>query len=347
MDEFLELRVLEKNAHLVFGPAEGTKMPSGFIRKVVIRTDDSRLPMISQLRRELHARNEMLFAGWHFIRKYSSTELEAAELFHMQITAVFEPAGEECGTVYDWSVGCPVCGAGRVARDGLSLNLRKAPRSKDISRTIARDEWIVSQRLAEVLVDAGLTGLELRPVRHLGAPATVDCQSSVAGRELLQRAAAAGLKDGTAPFSVWLNREEQRDLLSAAMAARSEAVAMRRHATARTVPVWYQLIITSPALRLSATTRFGSQPFDLGESREDVCPMGDTLGMGLISPAYIRHEQVVEHDFMRTAECSGTRRGILVPHPEILISPRAFRLLREHRIKGFEADVAYRDQSGR
>lgn len=347
MDEFLEMRVYEDKAHLVFAPTEGTKMSSGIVRKVVIRTDDPRMSQIAQVCAELRARRTFLFAGWQFFRKYSPMELAAADLFRLSITAVFEPAGEECGTVYDWAVGCPVCGAGRIARDGLSLNLRKAPRSKDIARTIARDEWIVSQRLAELLVDSRLSGFELRPVRHLRAPAAVDCLGTVAGRELLRRAAAAGLTDGTTPFAVWLQRAAQRELLAAARSAQDETSGKRRYATARSIPVWYQLIITSPALHVSTATIFGNDPFDLDETQQQVCPTGDTLGVSVISPVHIRHDQVVEHDFMRTAECAGVRRGVLVPHPELLISPRAFRLLREHRIKGFDAEVAYRDQSAR
>jgi len=39
------------------------------------------------------------------------------------------------------------------------------PKGKEIATTIA-NEIIVSQRLAEKMIDAGLTGFELRPVRH-------------------------------------------------------------------------------------------------------------------------------------------------------------------------------------
>ncbi|HET6239997.1 MAG TPA: hypothetical protein VFE41_34310 [Acetobacteraceae bacterium] len=47
----------------------------------------------------------------------------------------------------------------------LVLDLRKAPKTADIASTIA-GEWIVSQRLAEILLSSGLTGFELRPARH-------------------------------------------------------------------------------------------------------------------------------------------------------------------------------------
>ena len=44
----------------------------------------------------------------------------------------------------------------------LRLDLRKVPKGKEIATTIA-NEIIVSQRLAERMTDAGLTGFELRP----------------------------------------------------------------------------------------------------------------------------------------------------------------------------------------
>lgn len=345
MDEFLELRVFEESAHLVFGATEGQVLPGGFVRSIVVRSNDPRGPLIARVQRELRAQQSALFGGWNFIRKYSVVELADAELFHLRINTVFEPMGQDCGTVYDWAPACPICGAGRIARDGLTLNLRKAPRSKDIARTIARDEWILSQHAAELLIDAGLTGFDLRPVRHLQTPVAADWQTSGAGRELLQRAAAIGLKEGTTPFTVWLNREKQRDLFFVATSARSKPGTMRRQRTTRAIPVWYQLIITSPALHLSSRTLAGRDPFDDGEHPALGCPMGDTVGQNLLSPMYIRHDQVIEHDFMRTAQYVGVRLGDLVPHANILISPRAFRILREHKIKGFVAEVAYRDQS--
>jgi hypothetical protein len=49
----------------------------------------------------------------------------------------------------------------RVQVGPLRLDLRRAPKSKDIAQTIADDEWIVNQRLAELLIDARMTGFTL------------------------------------------------------------------------------------------------------------------------------------------------------------------------------------------
>ena len=52
--------------------------------------------------------------GWHVIREYNDEELNNAQLFHIRIKKTFEPAGKECGTVYDESTACKICGVGRT-----------------------------------------------------------------------------------------------------------------------------------------------------------------------------------------------------------------------------------------
>ena len=105
MREYLELRVSEKHASKVFAPNEGKRL-SDIVRAVVISTTDPRLPAIKRLQDEGIAKQDRFFFGWILTRKYSKSELQSAELFQLDITAVFEPAGEECGTVYDDSKAC-------------------------------------------------------------------------------------------------------------------------------------------------------------------------------------------------------------------------------------------------
>jgi hypothetical protein len=186
MRETLELRIPEEKAGRVLSPTEGIGLgkPVPWIRKVTIPLQDSRAA-------ELNA----VALGWQIRRTYTAKELAAAELLHLEITSTFEPAGEECGTVYDETSAChyredqtfPMtipgggagsiveqrCGAGRKQVSELRLNLRRVPKGKDLCRTIA-DEWLVSERLAVLLGDAGATGFELHPVHHLSetAPST-------------------------------------------------------------------------------------------------------------------------------------------------------------------------------
>jgi hypothetical protein len=120
------------------------------------------------------------FTAW-FVRRYTERELAEAELFRLVIAKIFEPEGESCGTVYDESTACPLCGAGRTQVNDLHLQLRAAyqgwpsiPKAKHtgVARTIA-DEVIVSYIVADLMKEHGISGAELRPVRGSGERAKV------------------------------------------------------------------------------------------------------------------------------------------------------------------------------
>lgn len=166
MREFLELRVAEQHAGKVFAAGEGTLLGSpGWqdIRKVVISTDDPRLPAIQELQTTLKAGGGSFFYGWDFHRRYTRAELSAAQAFHVAALPTFEPDGEECGTVYDESSACPICKSGREQRSPLRLDLRRIPRRADWARSIA-DEWVVTMRLAKAMREANIQGIQLDPV---------------------------------------------------------------------------------------------------------------------------------------------------------------------------------------
>jgi hypothetical protein len=97
-------------------------------------------------------------------RKYNTRELSDSRLLSLWITATFEPTGEEAGTKYVYP--CPICEAGRRVVGDLVLNLSMIPKGKDIAKTIAMDEWVVSQRLADLMGAEAVTGVDLRPVKH-------------------------------------------------------------------------------------------------------------------------------------------------------------------------------------
>jgi hypothetical protein len=167
MREILELRVEEEEAHRIFRSDEGTLLPTGSVRKVLLPLDDVRIPHIEKINRELRKRDRAFFFGWAIHRHYSEKELQAAELFHLWPRAAFEPVGEECGTRYDEAKACPQCGAGAPQLSELVLELRRVPKRADIARTIA-DELIVSSRLVDAMRARGITGAEYLPVRKAG-----------------------------------------------------------------------------------------------------------------------------------------------------------------------------------
>lgn len=351
-----EFRVPEEEeyVHSVFSPTEGVKL-SESTRKILVRGDDPRIPRIAELARLLKKENRYLFYGWDITYKYTRAEIAAAELFNLTITAIFEPAGWDCGTEHDYLSGCPDCGVPRVQKGDLILDLRKAPKTKDIAGTLSDDEWIITQRLAEILVDAKLTGFELQRVRHKARyeDDAMDFNAVPAGKEILRLATEAGYPHPSGPFWCWLNRQEQKALLERMTA---EWVAMRGERARRRgkpPPIWYQLVITSPPVRCVPPTVFGIKPFNEDPDGKYRCPRlrrdksgQHVAGLALLSEVSVRREDWDGSDICFTAQ----RTGWVIPRddemkgspgPAILISPRFRQVLLEHKIKGYKTDVAY------
>lgn len=338
--ETLEFRIPERYAARFLDDDQGRSL--GSVRAVVVEAGSPLYERIGQLYRELRRKDQYFYHGWEIRRRYSAPELEAAEIFSLEITAVFEPSGEECGTEYDETSACPVCGAGRIQRSNLILDLRRTPRRKDIARTIA-DEWIISQRLAQLLVDARMTGFELRPVRHKARyqDDPVDPQNYQSGRELLQLAEASGAPYPTWEFWVWLNRPEQSELVN--RLDQEHIHLQRRHEQRhlRSRPIWHQLVVTSPNVPTVQPTRFGVEPFDLDEKQEFRCPFGHVLGLAVLSEVFIRRDAWDGSDIVATKELVGYRRGVLVPRPTLLMSPRFRKLLESEKVRGCRFEIAH------
>lgn len=102
-----------------------------------------------------------------YFRKYTVAELRSAEILRLNITPHFEPAGEECGTIYETL--CPHCNLGRQMSD-LVLDLRRVPQHKDVAETIAWVEWVVSSRFVQAFAENHLTGAEFLPVLEFKNP---------------------------------------------------------------------------------------------------------------------------------------------------------------------------------
>ena len=107
--------------------------------------------------------------GW-YVRKYSESELQKAEVLRLMINSHFEPCGEECGTLYETI--CNYCNLGHQKSE-LILDLRRVPQAKDISESIAWIEWCVSNRFVEACQQGGLLGAAFAPIVEFKNPSTV------------------------------------------------------------------------------------------------------------------------------------------------------------------------------
>ncbi len=337
-----EFRVDEEFAPRLFTATEGKRL-GDTVRKVQLATDDPRFDRIGELQRETRmTAGRPFFYGWNIHHLYSKAELLAAGCFRLKVSKTFEPAGEQCGTRYDESRACPGCGAGALQESDLRLDLRRVPRRGDIARTIA-GETIVSQRLAERMINAQLSGFELRPVRHKARyeDEPIDLRKVPTGLEILHRAEAVGTPHPSWGFWVWLNRGENRALLEQTRveyAASKEAAGHRRR---EPTPVWHQLVVRYSQADIVPPTRVGINPFDDDPKGECRCPLGHLLGLNLLSEVFVRAATRGEADFICSRQFIGVRRGLLRPERIILISPKVRDLLQSERVKGYEIEVAH------
>jgi hypothetical protein len=160
MKEIHEFRVFEDRYHLLHLPNNAKYNGSVYVLK--IEKKDVLFQEIEQLDNELRKKGNAGFGIWSVKRIYTQKELENACIFHLKIKTVFEPTGEECGTLYDETAACEICGANRKQVSPLSLKKGTIPK-KDIARTIG-GEVVVSEKFVNAARQRNLKGLQLSPV---------------------------------------------------------------------------------------------------------------------------------------------------------------------------------------
>lgn len=162
MKETLELRINYDYAHLLFKEDEGKNLGTS-VKVVELSREDPRYRQVPIIAEEVKKKYDRgFFFGWQIKRKYSKKELDTAALLHLKIKAVFEPTGEECGTLYDETSACEICGANRKQISPLILKKGTIPK-KDIARTIG-GEVVVSEKFVNAARQRNLKGLQLSPI---------------------------------------------------------------------------------------------------------------------------------------------------------------------------------------
>lgn len=202
MKELLELRVNYKYAHLVFKEDEGVRLGDpAFPPSVKLVNVDTSTPLWEKVKEACDyvykEYKESFFYGWAFKRTYTTRELADAKLFRMEVRKYFEPAGEECGTEFDMSNACPICGTGRKQVSPLRLKKGRFLNKRDVAATIGGKEIVVSKRFVEVMRENDIKGMTLGPV-YIGASLSKDCFQLMMEGEHLD--VAEMTKFGGAPY---------------------------------------------------------------------------------------------------------------------------------------------------
>jgi len=189
MKELLELRVNFKYAHLLFKDDEGVNLGGNSIygpsiKVVKVDTGTSLWIDVCKVSKLVYEKyKECFFYGWEYQRKYTTKELAEAKLFQMNVRKYFEPAGEECGTIYDESCACRICGSGRKQISPLRLKKGRFLNKRDVATTIA-DEIVVSRRFVDVIKSSDIKGMFFGPV-YLGNSLSEDVyQLMIQGQKL-------------------------------------------------------------------------------------------------------------------------------------------------------------------
>lgn len=162
MIELVEFRIPEANARNHLPPGAGVLI-NGSVRKLVVDTKSELFEEIGILDLRFKSQGAAFYTACSIKRNYSRNEIESAPLLHLKISKVFEPSGEEFGTVYDESAACKTCGAGALQASKLILPEKKIPKSKDFCRTIA-GELVVSRRAFETLQHANVAGADFSTI---------------------------------------------------------------------------------------------------------------------------------------------------------------------------------------
>lgn len=161
MKEIVEFRIQNKYANLLLDHDEGKNNGSNTI--IILSKEDVKYKKINDLQKYIREKyGDFFFLYSNIKRNYSKRELERALLFNVFVKSMFEPAGEECGTIYNESLACDLCGANRKQVGPLILKSGSIPK-KDISRTIS-DEIVVSEKFISAFMQRDLKGADFETI---------------------------------------------------------------------------------------------------------------------------------------------------------------------------------------
>ena len=179
MKKLIEFRIWENTYQYISKP--NPAIFNGAIWILRISDQDPLISEIKDLNDKFRKTGDNFYLTARYIRTYSKSELDGAQLLLFYSKTQFGPSGEECGTLYDRSVACQICSANAKQCGELRLRKSSIPK-KDISTSIG-DETIFSQKFVDAFKKWKLKGVTFVQVLSHNKP--IDFYQIVPSRELL------------------------------------------------------------------------------------------------------------------------------------------------------------------
>jgi hypothetical protein len=104
---------------------------------------------------------------------------------------------------------------------------------------------------------------------------------------------------------------------------------------------WFQLTVEDTSAEIVEPTRVGLNPFEMDERGEYRCPVGDLIGLSLLSEVTVKLPGRSSADILCSRQFIGVRRGLLRPERVILVSPKVWKLIATEKLKGCGVEVAH------
>lgn len=315
---------------------------------VSLPSTDSRVALIREMEERNRREGQGIVGSISVDRTYNENELSQAELFQLISVARFEPSGKECGTIYEDTLTCGICGAGRLQVGPLRARPSSLPKWPCAFASSFSDEIVVSLKAAQIIASARTSGLGLGPVLAPRAEERTmsHLESTAVGRELIRYSHDLGLIPLTPAFYMWLSEPAQADLASRLRDAEQSRKGKRLGPS--TPQRWFQLIPQAPTVSLSSKSRVGIHPMARDEAGVHVCPHGHNVGLNLVSEAYFCDDGSVENlDLFMTKDLVGWhfKDSILYPRPIVGCSRRMREALIGDGVTGVRFERAWIDRT--
>ncbi len=104
---------------------------------------------------------------------------------------------------------------------------------------------------------------------------------------------------------------------------------------------WHHLVVHGDAGYLVQPSSFGSDPVDVRRGDDRLCKTCRRSRGLLISEAYVSRDKWDKSDVCITRDVAGLGMGCVRPSPELLVSQRAYAVLRKANARGFRIEVAH------